>query len=135
MAPEMADVGGTVIFIVDDDEGVRSSLKLLVRSLGLSYAAFSSGEEFLASYDGREEGCVLLDVRMPGMSGVEVTQRLDDMSSKIPVIFLTAQGEEDIPARAAAIERIQKPFRGEELVSRIRELSGSSSADGASAGE
>ncbi len=126
MPPETTGANGSVVFIVDDDEGVRSSLQLLVRSLGLSSEAFSSGEEFLEAYDGRHTGCVLLDVRMPGMSGFEVRQRLDDMEAKIPVIFLTAQGEEEIPARSGSVERIQKPFHDEQLVSRIRELAGPS---------
>ena len=126
MPAETTDADPSVVFIVDDDEGVRSSLQLLVRSLGLSSEAFSSGEEFLEAYDGRATGCVLLDVRMPRMSGFEVRQRLDDMEAKIPVIFLTAQGEEEIPARIGSVERIQKPFHDEQLVSRIRELVGPS---------
>lgn len=124
MPSEIAGPDGSTVFIVDDDEGVRASLQLLVRSLGLDSEAFSSGEEFLQAYDGREKGCVLLDVRMPGMSGFEVRRRLDAMGAKIPVIFLTAQGEEEIPARTGPVERIQKPFHDEELVRRIRELAG-----------
>ena len=126
MPAEPVGSDGNVVFIVDDDEGVRSSLQLLVRSLGLPSEAFSSGEDFLAAYDGRDHGCVLLDVRMPGMSGFEVRQRLDAMQAKIPVIFLTAQGEEEIPARIGRVERIQKPFHDAELVSRIRQLAGPS---------
>ncbi len=126
MPPETSDANGRVVFIVDDDEGVRSSLQLLVRSLGLSSEAFSSGERFLEAYDGRDGGCVLLDVRMPGMSGFEVRERLDAMGAKIPVIFLTAQGEDEIPAHSDPVERIQKPFDDEQLVRRIREFVGRS---------
>ncbi len=111
-----------LVFIVDDDEGVRSALQMLVRSLGLRSRAFGSGEEFLAAYDGADGRCLLLDVRMPGMSGFEVKERLEAESAGIPVIFLTAQGEEEIPARIGPVERIQKPFRDEVLVRRIREL-------------
>lgn len=111
-----------LVFIVDDDEGVRSALQMLVRSLGLRSKAFGSGEEFLEAYDGREGRCLLLDVRMPGMSGFEVCQRLRAANAPIPVIFLTAQGEEEVPAWIGPVERIQKPFRDEILVSRIREL-------------
>ncbi len=124
MPPESTGANGSVVFIVDDDEGVRSSLQLLVRSLGLSSEAFSSGEGFLEAYDGRDAGCVLLDVRMPGMSGFEVRERLDAMGAKIPVIFLTAQGEDEIPARIGSVERIQKPFDDEQLVRRIRQFVG-----------
>ena len=111
-----------LVFIVDDDEGVRSALKMLVRSLGLRSKAFGSGEEFLEAYDGCEGRCVLLDVRMPGMSGFEVRQQLEAIDAPLPVIFLTAQGEEDVPVWIGPVERIQKPFRDDVLVSRIREL-------------
>ena len=115
-----------LVFIVDDDEGVRSALQMLVRSLGLRSRAFESGEDFLDAYDGREGGCLLLDVRMPGMSGFEVRQRLDAIDAPIPVIFLTAQGEEEVPSWVGPIERVQKPFRDEELVSRLLELASGS---------
>ncbi len=121
MGPEATD-GDNVVFIVDDDEGVRSALQMLVKSLGLPARAFRSGEEFLEAYDGRQGSCVLLDVRMPGMSGFEVRQSLAAMDAQIPIIFLTAQGEEEVPAWIGPVERIQKPFRDEPLVSRIREL-------------
>ena len=110
-----------VVFIVDDDAGVRDSLEMLVRSVGFRSRAFSSGREFLDAYDG-EPGCVLLDVRMPGMNGFEVQQHLSAMDASIPVIFLTAQGEEEIPPCTSDVERIQKPFRDSELVDRLREL-------------
>jgi two-component system response regulator FixJ len=118
--------GENVVFIVDDDEGVRSSLLMLVKSLGLQARAFASGEAFLDAYDGHGGSCVLLDVRMPGMSGFDVRQRLSAMQADIPVIFLTAQGEEEVPAWLGPVERVQKPFRDDYLVSRIRALSGSS---------
>ena len=97
-------------------------MQMLVRSLGLRSKAFGSGEEFLAAYDGQEGRCLLLDVRMPGMSGFEVRQQLEAIDAPIPVIFLTAQGEEEVPAWIGPVERIQKPFRDELLVRRIREL-------------
>jgi len=112
-----------IVFIVDDDDGVRQSLEMLVRSLGYRSRIFSSGQEFLDAYNG-EAGAVLLDVRMPEMNGFEVQQRLHARKASIPVIFLTAQGEENIPPRTAGIERIQKPFRDDELVDRLRELLG-----------
>jgi len=124
----MAEVasGSNVVFIVDDDAGVRAALQMLVKSLGLPARVFGSGEEFLDAYDGREGTCVLLDVRMPGMSGFDVRQQLASMGSDLPVIFLTAQGEEEVPPWVGRVERIQKPFRDELLVRRIRELAGAS---------
>ncbi len=124
----MAEVasGSNVVFIVDDDEGVRAALQMLVKSLGLPARAFGSGEEFLDAYDGREGTCVLLDVRMPGMSGFDVRQRLAAMGAASPVTCLTAQGEEEVPPWVGRVERTQKPFRDELLVRRIRELAGAS---------
>jgi two-component system response regulator DctR len=113
-----------VVFIVDDDDGVRSALRMLVRSLGLKARAFASGEAFLEAFDGQAGVCVLLDVRMPGMSGIEVQRRLVAMQARVPVIFLTAHGEEDVPGSIDAVERVQKPFRDDYLVSRIRQLAG-----------
>ena len=121
MGPEATN-GDNVVFIVDDDAGVRSALQMLVKSLGLPARTFASGEEFLAAYDGSEGSCVLLDVRMPGMSGFDVRQRLASVGAQIPIIFLTAQAEEEVPPWVGSVERIQKPFRDELLVSRIREL-------------
>ena len=112
-----------IVFIVDDDDGVRGSLEMLVRSVGFRSRACSSGQEFLDAYDG-EDGCVLLDVRMPGMNGFEVHQHLSAMKASIPVIFLTAHDEDEIPPRTSDVDRIQKPFRDGELVDRLRELLG-----------
>ena len=122
MAPDPGARSDCVVFIVDDDEGVRSSLEMLVRSIGFRAEVYSSGEDFLAAYDGRGSGCVLLDVRMPGMSGLEVRQRLEAMDAKIPVIFLSAQAEDEFPPRTGPVALVQKPFRDQELVDRINEL-------------
>lgn len=112
----------SIVFIVDDDAGVRASLSMLMRSIGLDARTFDSGEAFLSAFDAGACGCVLLDVRMPGMSGLEVKQQLAAMDAEIPVIFLTAQGEEEIPESSGGIERVQKPFRDDYLVRRVREL-------------
>ena len=124
MPGDGVEVDEQIVFIVDDDEGVRAALEMLVRSIGMRFASYSCGADFLAEYDGRADGCVLLDVRMPGMTGFEVRQRLQAMGAKIPVIFLTAHSEEELPARIGPVERIQKPFRDEVLVRRIRQLVG-----------
>jgi FixJ family two-component response regulator len=121
VGPEATN-GDNVVFIVDDDAGVRSALQMLVKSLGLPARTFASGEEFLKAYDGSEGSCVLLDVRMPGMSGFDVRERLAALGAQIPIIFLTAQAAEEVPRWIGSVERIQKPFHDEPLVSRIREL-------------
>ena len=95
---------------------------MLVRSAGMHSEAFASGHEFLEAYDGRPAGCVLLDLRMPGMSGLEVQEQLAAMGAEIPVIFLTAHGGEEIPPASSEIVRIQKPFRDDELIGRLRQL-------------
>ena len=114
------------VYIVDDDPGVRASLQMLMLSIGIRAQAYDSGEAFLDEYNGERACCLLLDVRMPGMSGFEVKQRLVEMDAPLPVIFLTAQGAEEVPARLGPTERVQKPFRDEYLVRRIRQLAGES---------
>ena len=111
-----------VVFIVDDDAAVRESVAMLVRSVGLETRAFASGNEFLDDFSPDRQGCVLLDLRMPGLNGLEVHDRLLAMDAAIPVIFLTAQGAAEIPSRCAGITRIQKPFRDQELVEHLRRL-------------
>ena len=91
-----------VVFIVDDDAAVRNSLRLLVKSVGQTAAVFVSAQEFLASYDPRQPGCLVLDVRMPGMSGLELQQQLNLRGAVIPVIFITGHG--DIPMAVEAMQ-------------------------------
>ena len=111
------------VFIVDDDAAVRNSLRLLVKSVGLSAAVFVSAQEFLASYDPSQPGCLVLDVRMPGMSGLELQQHLNLRGAVIPVIFITGHG--DIPMAVEAMQHgafdfLQKPFRDQDLIDRIQ---------------
>jgi FixJ family two-component response regulator len=111
------------VFIVDDDEAVRNSLRLLVRSVGLTAVTFSSAQEFLATYDPTHAGCLVLDVRMPGLSGIELQQQLNLRGAIIPVIFITGHG--DIPMaveamRQGAFDFLQKPFRDQELIDRVQ---------------
>jgi two-component system, LuxR family, response regulator FixJ len=112
-----------IVFIVDDDEAVRNSLRLLVKSVGLTATASVSAQEFLATYDPLQPGCLVLDVRMPGMSGLELQQRLNLRGAVIPVIFITGHG--DIPMAVKAMQQgafdfLQKPFRDQELIDRIQ---------------
>ena len=112
-----------VVFIVDDDAAVRSSLRLLVKSVGLSAAVFTSAQEFLSGYDTGQPGCLVLDVRMPGMSGLELQQQLNLRGAVLPVIFITGHG--DIPMAVEAMQHgafdfLQKPFRDQDLIDRIQ---------------
>jgi two-component system, LuxR family, response regulator FixJ len=112
-----------VVFIVDDDEGVRSSLRLLLKSVGLVPSALASAREFLDKYDPAQPGCLVLDVRMPEMSGLELQEQLNLKGAVLPVIFITGHG--DVPMaveamQAGACDFLQKPFRDQDLIDRIQ---------------
>lgn len=112
-----------VVFVVDDDESVRSSLRFLLKTAALESHAFASAAEFLKSYDPAQPGCLVLDVRMPGMSGLELQQDLNLRGAIIPVIFITGHG--DIPMAVEAMQQgahdfLQKPFRDDDLIERIQ---------------
>ena len=111
------------VFIVDDDEAVRNSLRLLLKSVGLPAVALSTAHEFLSQYDPQQPGCLVLDVRMPGMSGLELQEQLNVRGAMIPVIFITGHG--DIPMAVEAMQQgafdfLQKPFRDQDLIDRIQ---------------
>ncbi|HEX8754947.1 MAG TPA: response regulator transcription factor [Steroidobacteraceae bacterium] len=111
------------VFVVDDDESVRSSLKFLLRSASLESRAFGSAQELLEAYDPAQAGCLVLDVRMPGMSGLELQQELNLRGAIIPVIFITGHG--DVPMAVEALQHgahdfLQKPFKDEDLIERVR---------------
>lgn len=102
-----------LVSIVDDDESVRDSLPDLIIELGFAARAFSSAEEFLASEDQRRTGCLVLDVAMPGMSGPELQEELRRNEMEIPIIFITAHGDDNVrPLMMArgAVECLFKPF-------------------------
>lgn len=110
------------VHVVDDDPAVRDSLVWLVRMRGLSAAAWESGEAFLEGLAAGLRGCVLLDVRMGGMSGLEVLDRLEEQGSLLPVIMLT--GHADVPVavhalKKGAIDFVEKPFEADDLLGRI----------------
>ena len=112
-----------MVFIVDDDAAVRNSLRLLCKSIGQTAAVFASAQEFLSSYDPQQPGCLVLDVRMPGMSGLELQQHLNLRGAVIPVLFVTGHG--DIPMAVEAMQHgafdfLQKPFRDQDLIDRIQ---------------
>jgi two-component system response regulator TtrR len=110
------------IFVVDDDEAMRDSLTWLLEGEDYKVACFDSAESFLSARRDDMRGCIVLDVRMPEMSGLELHEKLDSLGSKLPIIFVTGHG--DVPMAVAALQRgacdfIEKPFHNEELLSRI----------------
>jgi two-component system response regulator FixJ len=112
------------IFVVDDDAAVRDSLKMLLRSVGQAVETFGSGQEFVDAYSEDRAGCLVLDIRMPGMSGLELQQKLNERHSIMPIIFITGHG--DVPMaveamQAGAVDFIQKPFRDQDLIDRINQ--------------
>jgi RNA polymerase sigma factor (sigma-70 family) len=107
------------VFIVDDEEAVRDSLQWLLESSGLKVALFDSAEAFLQGYDPAQPGCLVVDVRMPGMSGLELQEKLTEQHYSIPVIFITGHG--DVPMAVQAVKHgaadfLEKPFNDKELL-------------------
>ena len=116
-------VGGPLVSIVDDDASVRRSTRRLLLSSGLRAEAFASAEDFLQSGRVAETACLLLDVRMPGMDGLELQRRLSETDRMIPIIFLSARAseeEERRALRAGAAEFLRKPVSKEALLNAIR---------------
>jgi len=112
------------VFVVDDDEGVRDGLSLLLATVGQSCELYASAYEFLDAYDQNRHGCLVLDIRMPRMTGLDLQEKLIEMESKLPIIFITGHG--DIPMaveamRRGAVDFIRKPFREHDLLDRINE--------------
>jgi two-component system response regulator FixJ len=112
-----------LVMVVDDDSGVRNAMRALLKSVGLNSTLYSSAQEFLGSYDPHQPGCLLLDIRMPGMSGMELQQELNLRGAVIPVIFMS--GHADIPMAVEAMQHgafdfLQKPFRDQDLLDRIQ---------------
>lgn len=128
----------STIFIVDDDAAVRDALKLLLRSVGQAVETFGSAQEFLDAYSEDRPGCLVLDIRMPGMSGLELQQKLNEKHSILPIIFITGHG--DVPMaveamQAGAVDFIQKPFRDQDLIDRINQALEKDSSNRAALGE
>lgn len=112
------------VFVVDDDEAVRDSLCLLMKSVGLAVETFSSAQAFLEAYDADRAGCLVLDIRLPGMSGVELHESLNKQHAILPVIIITGHG--DVPMAVQSMQRgavdfIQKPFRDQDLLDRVNQ--------------
>jgi len=116
------NVAPPLITIVDDDESMCASLDNLLRSLGLRARAFQSAESFLRASPGPDTSCLILDVRMPGMGGLELQRQLVASRSPVPIIFVTSHIDDDVRERAleaGAVAFLYKPFREEELLEAI----------------
>ena len=112
-----------LISVVDDDDSVRESLRGLLRSVTFGVEVFTSAEEFLSSDRMRETDCLILDVRMPGMSGLELHRRLVSSHPHLPVIFITAHGDEELRSRAlrgGAVDYLLKPFSDNALLNAVQ---------------
>ena len=112
-----------LISIVDDDESIREAIQSLLRSVGFRAKTFASAEQFLQSGQIENTACLILDVRMPGMSGLELQRRLIATLWRIPIVFVTAHGDEEARSRAlqeGAVEFLLKPFSEEALLTAIQ---------------
>lgn len=110
------------VFIVDDDQAARESLRWLLESVGHTVRCHASAHEFMAAYDGRVSGCLVLDVRMPGMSGLELQSHLLERGWCLPVIIVTGHGDVPMAVRAmkaGAVDFLQKPYNDQTLLDRI----------------
>jgi FixJ family two-component response regulator len=113
---------GPLISIVDDDDSLRNSLNNLIRSVGFCVQGFSSAEAFLNSNQLHDTACLILDVRMPGMSGLDLQRQLVADNSRIPIVFITSHGDDNVRTQAleaGAVDILYKPFREEALLKAI----------------
>jgi FixJ family two-component response regulator len=112
-----------LVSIVDDDDSMRSALQGLLKSVGLPAQVYASAEEFLNSGQQRQTACLIADIRMPGMSGLDLQARLNLENCRIPTIFITAHGDAKMrmqALRAGAVEFLSKPFDDEALLESVR---------------
>ncbi len=119
----VAEEGGRVVSVVDDDASLRRSLRNLLTSVGLEVETFESAELFLESGSRDNTGCLVLDMRMPGMGGLGLLNRLMASGSRIPIIILTAHGDDDTRQRslqAGAVAFLEKPVRSAALLQAVR---------------
>jgi FixJ family two-component response regulator len=114
---------GPIVFVVDDDRSVRESLRRLITSVGMTVEVFPSAQAFLSAPRPNAPACLVLDVRLPGLSGLDLQQKLANTNATLPIIFLTGHGDVPMSVRAmkaGAIEFLTKPFRGQDLLDAIR---------------
>lgn len=112
------------VYLVEDDDAVRDSLQLVLESVGHNVEAYSRADSFLEQFSPEMAGCIVLDIRMPGMNGMELQRQLNNRNSILPIIFVTGHG--DVPMAVEAMQRgavdfVQKPYREEELLNKIQQ--------------
>jgi FixJ family two-component response regulator len=125
--------GVPLISIVDDDDSLRGSLENLIRSFGFRTQGFPSAEAFLSGQQARETACLILDVRMPGLNGLDLQREMTAENWRVPIIFITSHGDNDAQARAleaGAVAFLYKPCREEDLLSAIEAALGQTREDG-----
>jgi two-component system, LuxR family, response regulator FixJ len=127
MEKAMTRASKPTVFVVDDDAAVRESIAMLVRSIGTAAEAFPTAADFLRGCSQDRPGCLVLDVRMPEMSGLQLQEKLTEAGCLLPVIFVTAHGDVPIAVqamRAGAFDFIQKPFRDQDLLEKVQRAIG-----------
>jgi FixJ family two-component response regulator len=113
-----------VVFVIDDDEMIRDGIQSLIRSVGLRVKTFASAQDFMSAKREDAPACLVLDVRMPGLSGLDLQREMSNAGIRIPIIFITGHGDIPMSVRAmkeGALEFLTKPFRGQELLDAVRE--------------
>src|ERR1700692_4968900 len=112
------------VFVVDDDASMRDAVKNLFRSVGLNVETFGAAQEFLSKERSKGPGCLVLDVRLPGVSGLDVQRQLADANVQIPIVFITGHGDIQMSVRAmkaGAVEFLTKPFRDQDLLDAVQQ--------------
>lgn len=110
------------VFVVDDEPDVRAALRLLIKSVGYNVECFESADQFFNQFDENRRGCLILDVRMPGMSGMDLQEKLSQLHALLPIIMISGHGEIPMAVKAVqngAIDFLQKPFSDQQLLDRI----------------
>jgi two-component system response regulator FixJ len=114
----------STVFVVDDDPAMRESLSYLIGSVGIRVRTFENAQAFLDQHDSGDRGCLVLDVRMPGMSGLELQEHLNQQGLSLPVVMVTGYGDVPMAVRAlksGALDFLEKPFTDQELLDRVNE--------------
>ena len=111
-----------LVYVIDDDEAVRDSMGMLLESADLAYRCFASADDFIAEHDSSQRGCLVLDIRMPGMNGIELQQKLESIDSSLPIVFITGHGDVAMAVEAmrqGALDFLRKPVDEEAFLERI----------------
>jgi len=119
----MSPITQAITYVIDDDKGVRESLRWLIESVGLPVETYESARDFLSSFKNDQPGCIVLDVRMPEMSGLELQEHLNAQQVQMPIIIITGHGDVPMAVRAlkgGAMDFIEKPFNDQALLDRIQ---------------